>query len=106
MTLNNSIEIARRNLERASEELGFDVETPYTIKKHNTERGIFAFLPRLGSRNGMYLELTGSPEFQIDPELFKIAKERGIFCSFINLESILEYRKDVFEDAITDWTVL
>lgn len=106
MITDNNVELARSNLKRASKELGFDVETPYTIKESNKTYDIFAFLPKLGSQNGMYLGITNPPEFQTDHDLIRIAKERNIFCGFINLESILNYRKEVFEEAVSDWAAL
>lgn len=104
MITNNNAEIARKNWLRASKDLGFEIKTPHSIKVNDVEMQIFAFLPQLGSPNGMLLGLTSPPEFKTDPELVKLAEKLGMFYSFVNVESVLNYDEKFFEDAIRDWS--
>ncbi|MDP2816081.1 MAG: hypothetical protein Q8O19_05320 [Rectinemataceae bacterium] len=105
MTLTKDVEIVRENWLKASRELGFEITTPYTVTLNNESKEIFAFLPRFGSSNGMYVELTQPPEFKTDIELLELARTREMFCSFINIKKYVTYEREVFEECIEDWRI-
>lgn len=106
MITKSDIEVARKNWLTASRELGFEIITPYDLEHLGGTKKVFAYLPHLGSEKGMYLELVEAPEFHTDEKLLEVAKTAGIFCSFINVERYLEYKKKIFEETIEDWNIL
>jgi hypothetical protein len=97
------VEIARKNWVSASKEFEFIIVTPYYINADEIKKSVFAYLPEFGSPNGIVIEVIKSPEFKVDKQLVNWAEKRGIYYSFINIESCLQYRKNFFTDCLKDW---
>jgi hypothetical protein len=54
-------DIARENLIKASNDVGFKIVTPYFYKSDNYNIELFAFLPEYGSINGLIIDLISPP---------------------------------------------
>jgi hypothetical protein len=97
------VKIARVNWIKASVDLNFKIVTPYQILVNGRKDDAFAFLPGYGSPNGTLVNLVSAPEFKVDVDIVKLAKELNCHYSFINIESCLEYNKYFFQETLEDW---
>lgn len=89
--------------ERASEELHFEIESPYYISVDGVKKEVFACVYGYGSSNGTIVELMQPPSFEVDKEVILWAKKNAFFYSFINIDSITDYSVDYFTDILEDW---
>ncbi|MDT3740776.1 MAG: hypothetical protein RO257_14900 [Candidatus Kapabacteria bacterium] len=87
----------------AAKEFNFKIITPFKFNFKNKEKTIFALLPNFGSEKGMIIDLIYPPEFSTDIEIVEWANENSYFYSFINIESYLNYDKEVFNETLNDW---
>lgn len=102
--INDKLKIrARNSWLKGSEELKFEIISPFKIFIEGKEIFLFAYLPQYGSKKGMVLELTEAPDFITDTNVIKWAKENQYHYSFINVHSYLNYDKDLFIDTLNDW---
>ncbi|TKG87736.1 hypothetical protein EYV94_27975 [Puteibacter caeruleilacunae] len=97
------IESARKNWLIASKKLNFKIVTPYEVKTSEWTKTVFAFLPEYGSKNGALVCLMHRPLYELDDELYKWARDNGIFCSFIPDGAFQSYDEDEFLEVLEDW---
>jgi len=89
---------------RASENLHFDIKTPFVLEdKNNKKYNCFGFVPKFGSKKGTIILLIKPPKFRIRLKVNKIAEQLGYYCSNLNIECELEYDKVRFIDTLNDW---
>jgi hypothetical protein len=103
MSREEKIDIARKNWLKASNELGFDIISPYTVTKDNKKYCFFAFIPKYGSPQGTLIDLIFSPLYKTNNKMKAIANAVGCFHSFINIDIYIDYNKERFLDTIEDW---
>ena len=88
---------------RASEEIGFSMETPFYFCLDGEEKKAFAYLKEYGSENGMVLGLTKSPEYDLDQAIIEWANENNCYYSFLNIDSANSYTTNGILDCLLDW---
>jgi len=103
MITEQETEKARVNWLKASNKLKFKIFTPYSFYFKGIKKEVFAFLPNYGSSNGIIVELTSSPEYEIDKEIIEWAKANNCCYSFVNIENCLYYSEFFFKETIEDW---
>lgn len=103
MITNERIEIARTNWLKASLNLFFKLDTPYFVDINGNKQEVFAFLHEYGAPNGTIICLTSSPQFVTDREIIQWAKEKKIYCSYLNIEDFQIYNEDYFKEILDDW---
>ncbi|GGH32949.1 hypothetical protein FAZ19_23480 [Sphingobacterium alkalisoli] len=94
---------ARENWQKAAYNFKFEIITPYFISVKGSEKEVFAFVPAYGSSNGTIIELTSPPEYNTDKEIMEWASDNDLFCSFINVDNLLEYDERYFVEILDDW---
>jgi hypothetical protein len=99
----DQIKIARETWIKASDDLGFNIVTPYFLMVDGRKQEIFAFLPEYGSYKGTFVFLMSPPDYNTDNYLSKWARKRKIFFSFINIDDFLNYDKKYFREILKDW---
>ena len=63
---------ARKNLQKASQDLGFVIVSPYYIFLNGIIKEVFAFLPEYGTSKGTILELTCSHRSFVERSVSKM----------------------------------
>jgi hypothetical protein len=103
MSNKEKIDIVRKNWMKASDELGFNIISPYYIIKDNKKYVFFAFIPQYGSPQGTLIDLIFSPMYETNNKMREIANELGCFHSFINIDAYIDYNRNHFLETIEDW---
>ena len=103
MSNKEKIDIARTNWLKASDELGFNIISPYSVIEGSKEYIFFAFIPKYGSPNGTIIDLIFAPTYEKNKKMIEIANDMKCFYSFINIDFFLDYNPECFLDVIEDW---
>jgi hypothetical protein len=84
---------------------GIRVDAPYAINVEGCLLSCIAFLPDFGGPSGMIIGVMNLPEISTDKRIQKWARERGLFCSFVNIRAFIKDETDdeVFKEALEDW---
>ncbi|MBQ6796417.1 MAG: hypothetical protein IJP10_00230 [Clostridia bacterium] len=92
---------ARRNFLLASEEFGFEFESPFAL---TNEIEAFGYIPNYGSENGVVICLTTPPDFSTDNRVISWCREIDCFYSSLNIEFLIgEYKRSYFREMLRDW---
>ena len=87
----------------ASPKLKIRVIAPYVLDVEGGSVRCLAFLPDFGAPNGMVVAAITPPEFETDARLIERAREKGLFCSFVNPLGWMQYDETGFKKALLDW---
>lgn len=97
----DNLKIARLHFSLASEEFGFEFESPFTL---TDELEAFGYISNYGSKNGVVICLTAPPDFLTDARVADWCKEMDCFYSFLNIELLAEkYNRSYFREILRDW---
>jgi hypothetical protein len=86
-----------------SNELHFDIVSPFILEYDGHKLECFAFLPKFGSKNGMIIDLIFPPEYATNKQISNACKRLGLYCSFINYESYAGAQTETFCETLNDW---
>jgi hypothetical protein len=103
MNNEEKIDLARINWIKASDELGFNITSPYYIIKDDRKIRFFAFIPQYGSPRGTLIDLIFSPAYETNNKIQEIANALGYFHSYINVDAYIDYNPNRFLETIDDW---
>jgi hypothetical protein len=104
--MNNEIsESAVKVWKKFCDKLGVEIIAPYTLETQGHLINCLAFLPNFGGPRGMIVGSMNLPEVTTDPQLIKIAQEKGLFYSFINTKAFTttEIDETIFKATLADW---
>jgi hypothetical protein len=87
----------------ASKLLGIEVVAPFTLRTEKKSADCIAFLPDFGRPQGMVIGMDTPLASAMENPLTECAKERGMFCSFLNPEMYATYNEEKFKEALIDW---
>jgi hypothetical protein len=96
---------ARKNWWKASSILNFKFISPYNFKYTKIDYNLFGYLPELGSKNGILIDIIFPPKFYTDKTIIKISKQINCSYSFINYKAIETYDEKYFMDMLKDWKI-
>jgi len=100
---NQRIKKVIENWLRASKELDFHIIVPYTIQiSADNHIQVSAFLPDYGKPKGMIFNVIEPFEIS-DKSVWDWAEENGVYCSFLSVESYLDYDVNHFMETLKDW---
>ena len=93
--------IAREKFERAAREFGFVFHSPFDL---TDTLSVFGYIENYGSKNGTVICLDHDEDLRVDPDVSAWCKEMECFCSFINIDPLLEeYKPSYFRAMLRDW---
>ncbi len=104
--MNNIIhktEVARATWIRASNELQFQIISPYILEDGARQYEIFAYLPQYGSPNGILICRWGIQTSMFEDPVYAWAMKNHYFYSQINLDLFQNYNLNMIHDALDDW---
>ena len=87
----------------ASHLLGFEIVAPFTLRKNKQSAECVAFLPHFGGLNGAVIGVLLPPDSKINQHLAKLAKDSGMFYSFVSAETYSAYDELHFKETLIDW---
>lgn len=85
----------------AAKDFGFVFHSPFALTDNLS---VFGYIENYGSKNGVVVCLTSSPDFSTNQEVINCCKQMDCFCSFISIEPLLgEYKASYFREMLRDW---
>lgn len=101
MLYEEKFKIARKNFALASEEFGFEFQSPFSLLN---EIEVFGYIPNYGSKNGVVICFVTPPDFATDRRVVAWCKEMDCFYAFLNIELFIgEYKRSIFREMLRDW---
>ena len=93
--------IAREKFESAAKDFDFVFHSPFAL---TDGLSAFGYIEKYGSENGVVICLTYPPDYPTSQEVKNWCDQMGCFCSFINIEPLLEeYKSSYFREMLRDW---
>lgn len=93
----------RETFEQAAREFNFTFVSPFEIAKNSKKYCAFGYISEYGSPNGVIIHFMAPPNYELDKDVYFLAKELSCYYSFINFEAFLCFNKTRFSDMLKDW---
>ena len=101
----DTVEKARSQFIKASEELDFTFISPYPLDEGRSLFS-FGFIDGYASKEGAIIELVEAPLYEANTEIMQWCKKHGRWFCQINIEPLLgEYDRSYFEELLHDWKI-
>ena len=101
MTIEQKIQIIRNNFLRATEDFGFEFESPFSL---TDGLEVFGYIPNYGSENGAVIYLDLSTDSETDQRIHEWCRKMECFRSTLSLEFYAtEYKRSYFREMLRDW---